>query len=426
MRESRVRISCRRGPGLAVLALAVLTARAPAAAAAVDAHDHDPLPVDTALTLADVVDRTLENDPGYAELEARRSQADAWQDRGGSWVAAPPSITFRYQTDRWDEDVGLSEIESGIQLALWRWGERRSARDYGQTLALEARAAAPALRWEIAGFVRRLLWEIAEAEAELELAEEAKAVATRLAASVQRRHELGDVARRDVLLARSAELAAAARVADAQAAVTDAGRTYRTVTGLDRRPPARPENLSDLGHVEADHPAMRSAVAAVAASAAARELASETGMTSPTVTIGPRRERSNDAQDYEDSIGIQLNIPFGGGSHVRTEVAAAGRQLAAAEARRRATERNLRLAMHEAAHSLATARHGLELATERTGLAGEGYEMGEVAYSRGEIGLVELLNLRDVYLDANRRSVRLGIEVNRQIALYNQAVGVMP
>jgi outer membrane protein TolC len=274
--------------------------------------------------------------------------------------------------------------------------------------------------------MRRLVWQIAEAEAELDLAREAGSVAARLAASVRRRHELGDVARRDVLLAQSAELAAAATVAEAQAALTDAERTYRTVTGLGRRPAITPERLADREQIDAGHPAMRAAVAAVERSEAARQLARESGAAPPMLTVGPRRERSNELQDYEDSIGIQLSIPFGGRSHIRTEVAAAGREVAAAEARYRATARRLELAMHEAAHSLALARQNLSLAAERAELAGQGYEMGEVAYSRGEIGLVELLSLRDVYLDANRQAVRFEIEVNRQVALYNQAVGVMP
>lgn len=420
------RIRAAASAGITALALAALSQQASAEGVAPFDHDHAPLPVDTALTLAEVVDRTLENDPGYAELAARQSQADAWQDRGGSWFAGQPAVAVRYQTDRWDEDVGLREIESGIQFALWRWGERRSARDYGRTLEAEAHAAAPELRWEVAGFIRRLVWQIAEAEAELELAEQAESVAARLAASVQRRHELGDVARRDVLLARSTELAATAGVAEAQAALTDAERTYRTVTGLGRRPAIAAESMADSEQIDAGHPAMQAAVAAVERSEAARQLARESGAAPPTLTVGPRRERSNELQDYEDSIGIQLSIPFGGRSHRQTEVAAAGREVAAAEARYRATARQLELAMHEAAHSLAVARQNLSLAAERADLAGQGYEMGEVAYSRGEIGLVELLNLGSVSLDANRQAVRFQIEVNRQIALYNQAVGVMP
>lgn len=426
MAKSRARIGRCCPAGAAALALSLLPNAALAAEPGVADHDHGLLPVDTTLTLADVVTRTVENDPGYAELRARQLQSDAWRDRGGSWIAGQPLIALRYQTDRWDDDVGLREIESGIQFVLWKWGERRSARDLGRSYQAETEAASPALRWEIAGFVRRLLWEIAETEAELEIAEQSAVVAARVAASVQRRHELGDVARRDVLLARSAELATVADVAEARVALVDAERTYRTVTGLDRRPVIEVERLASSETIDVGHPALLAATAAVERSEAEQALARETGTASPTVTIGPRRERSTGMQDYEDSIGVYLTVPFGGGSHIRTRVAAAGREVAVARARQRATLRELELAMHEAAHSLTAARDNLGLATERAELARQGYAMGEVAYSRGEIGLVELLNLNAVYLDATRQTVRFRMEVNRQTALYNQAVGVTP
>ena len=147
---------------------------------------------------------------------------------------------------------------------------------------------------------------------------------------------LGDVARREVLLARSAELDVAARVAEARVAMTDAERTYRSVTGLDRRPVTRVETLSTLATIDASHPALQLATAAVEGARAARGVVRESGITSPTLMIGPRRERSVFGQDFEDSIGIFVTVPFGGRSHIDTQVTAAGRLVAAREAELRA------------------------------------------------------------------------------------------
>lgn len=411
---------------MVLLWLLVVAVVPPSMAEELEDHEHAALPVDATMTLAEVVERTVEYAPRYVELDARQAEAEAWRSRGGSLMAAPPAVMVRYQSDRWGDDLGLQEIESGLQLALWKWGQRQSARTLGRSLQTEADAAPVALRWEIAGLIRRLVWEIERAGAELELLEESEVLAGRLAASVRRRYELGDVARREVLLARSAELDAAARVADAQVVLVDAERTYRSVTGLDRRPVAPVETLSPLDAIDVSHPALQLAAAAVERAQAARSVVRETGINSPTLLIGPRRERSVFGQDYEDSIGIILTVPFGGRSHVDTQVTAAGREVATAEARLRATLRDLELEKHEAAHSLSAARHNVELASERAELAQEGYEMGELAYSRGEIGLIELLSLQEVYLDARRQAAQFGIEVNRQTALYNQAVGVMP
>lgn len=416
-----------RRPVIGIAALFIVAAALPVAlATAAETGEHAPLDVDASLTLAEVVTRTVENDPGYPELAARSAEADAWKRRGGSLTAGPAMASFRFQTDRWDQDVGLQEIESGIQLALWKWGQRRSTRALGNSLEAESEAATRALRWEIAGLLRRLLWELAGAEAGLELAEQSATIAGELAASVRRRYELGDAAERDVLLADSAELAAAAAVTDAEVALVDAQRTWRMLTGLDRRPVLAPEPLAKQDGIEIEHPALAMASAAVERSQAARELARDSGMGSPTLMIGPRRERSTSAQDYEDSIGIFLTVPFGGGSHIRTQVTAAGRQVAAAQAELQATVRELELAMHEAEHSLSAAGENLDIATRRAELARRGLEMGEIALEQGEIGLMELLRLQEVYLDARRQVIRFDIDVKLQTALYNQAVGVTP
>jgi outer membrane protein TolC len=142
--------------------------------------------------------------------------------------------------------------------------------------------------------------------------------------------------------------------------------------------------------------------------------------------IGPRRERSIFAQPFEDSIGIFLTIPFGGRSHVDAAAAAAGREVAAAHAELRRVERSLDLALHEAEHSLHVARENRRRADDRAALARRGFAMGETAYAAGEIGLVELLALQEAWIEATERADRLAIEVNRQVALYNQAVGVLP
>jgi len=387
---------------------------------------HPALAVDTALMLDDVVDATLAHYPSAVEIDARREESLAWRARSRSLTAAPHAATVRYQTDRLQDDLGLREIESGIQLSLWRWGERRSAAGVGRSLGDETDAAERALRLDVTGSLRRLLWELERLSRELALREESSAIAERVAASVARRVELGDAARRDSLLAESARLGAAARVSAAEVERVDLERIYRSITGLDRRPEMRRESLAVGEGVPLDHPTLALAAAALERANAERTLVQKSGQSRPTLFVGPRRETSSvDAPD-EDSIGVIITVPFGGKVHRRTEVAAAGREVAAAESQLRATRRQLDIAYHEAAHGLDVARENLERAVARRELALEGFHMGETAYSHGEIGLVELLSLRDLYLDASLQALDVEIDVSLQTALYNQAVGVMP
>lgn len=186
---------------------AVPTAAQPAAAGS---HAHEELIVDSNMTLAGALDVTLSQYPTFGEISARREQANAWRDRGASWIAGRPSFSFRYQTDRYDADAGLQEFESGIQIALWKWGQRDSTQDLGAAFDAAAEAASVALRWEVAGMLRDAIWGVAQAEGELRVLQESMEIASRLAQSVRRRHELGDVALGDVLLAESSYLEARA------------------------------------------------------------------------------------------------------------------------------------------------------------------------------------------------------------------------
>lgn len=418
----------RRGVAPAVAAIVAVTCVFAAAEAGPTAAgaDHAPLTVDTKLALTDVVDVALAAFPAALEQAARSDEAVAWRARSRSLFSAQPALSLRYQTDRFGDDFGLQEIESGIQVALWKWGQRRAARGLGNALKDEASASELALRWEVSGLLRLLLWEIAEAERSVVRAAESADVAARLEAAVARRHALGDVAERDLLLARGEALDSASALTTARARLVDAERAYRSVTGMDRRPEIATEARSPLDSITEAHPALQLARAALARSESARTLARRTGTAAPTLMIGPRRERSTFAQPFEDSIGVFLTIPFGGRSHVDTAVAAAGRQVAAARAELRRVERALDLALHEAEHSLAVARENRQRADDRAALARRGYAMGETAYAAGEIGLVELLALRSARIVAADRADMLAIEVNRQIALYNHAVGELP
>jgi len=389
-------------------------------------HEHAALPVDDSFTMTLAVDAALANYPSTEELAARSAQADAWLDRGGSWFADRPSLLMRYQTDRWGSDNGLEEYEAGIQLPLWNWGGRSATKDLGEAMLVESGAAALALRWYVAGLLRSTLWNIALAEGDHHLAEQALETAARLTTSVERRYELGDVALSDVLLAQSSFLEAQTSLIEASAELLDAERAYQSVTGLVKRPPFLAETLSQRHDVEADHPALAFANAEVSRAEAGLAVAEKTVNTGSSLLIGPRSERAAFSPEHDDSIGITLNIPFGGSSHRRTEMSTAARAAASARASRNQQIRDLTLALHESAHSLNVVHQNLEASAERMSLAERHQEMSVSAYEKGELELIDLLKVQTTAIAAKRQVTRLMIDEKRQTALYNQAVGKLP
>jgi outer membrane protein TolC len=425
MHDSRSTLS-RAAVFAAGCAISLLLALRTAMPAQMPGHDHAPVPVRNTATLAQALDMAVERYPATLALEARAEEAGAWRDKGQSWLADRPSLGFRYQSDEWGPSDGLREYEAGVSLPLWNPGGRAAVRGLGEALTSASAAASEAVRWEVAGRLRDGLWQIALAENEHELAEYALEIRSKLSATVERRYELGDVALADVLLAQAARLDAQERVIEAVSGLLDAERAWRSASGLDWRPPFDAEDLSPISELEETHPALALANADVASADSATAVARKTARTGTTVTIGPRRERPAFAGQFDDSIGISLNVPFGGGAHRRVETAAASTAAARARAGRAELVRELSLALHEAAHQLGVVAENLEAAIERRDLAERHRSMAASGYEKGEIDLVDLLRSQATEIEARRQVTRLQIERNRQTALYNQAVGVLP
>lgn len=389
-------------------------------------HLHAALPVDSELTLSSVLDTAVDQYPSRVELSARDAEAAAWVSRSHSWLSAPPALSFRYQSDRWGDDNRLEEIESGIELPIWRWGERDATRSLGEALSTEASSAAMAVRWHVAGLVRAALWDIALADNDLALAEEAFRISSRLTTIVERRHELGDVALSDALLAQTAALEAQTQLIDARASILDAERAYRSLTTLNRRPPFENEIQSTQHDIEPAHPALVFANAELRRAQARQNVRERSAKGAPSLLIGPRRERAAFGQTFDDSIGISVRIPFGGSAHTQTEVTAAGRETASVRAARNRLVRQLDLQLHEAAHQLAVVRQNLSTSNERLALADRQLTMAQSAYEKGELEIIDLLKIQSAAFAAKRQVTSLTIGQKRQTSLYNQAVGELP
>ena len=404
----------------------ILLAGVAAAAEELPGHAHAALPVDESLTLAATIDAALATFPESVALAARQNEADAWVDRGSSWFSARPSLMLRYQTDRLGSDAGLDEYEAGIALPIWNWGGRDAVQGFSDALFQESAAAGVALRWQVAGLVRMAMWDVALAENDHELAEQALDTADHLVRLVERRHELGDVALGDVLLAKTSYLEFQTALIEASASLLDAERTYRTITGLDRRPTFGREPLSAHTGIPGDHPALAFANAAVARAEADVIVAEQTVNTGTSVLIGARRERPAFGPEFDDSVGITLSIPFGGTAHRNTAISKSAYAASMARADRNSTLRELSLELHEAAHGLNVVHQNLEAANARLQFAERHQAMGEVAYEKGEIELVDLLRMQATTVAARRQVSRLTIDEKRQTARYNQAVGDYP
>lgn len=389
-------------------------------------HAHEPLRVDADLTWPALIDRTLAAFPSLAAVEARAAEADALTRRAGRRLAAAPTLYFDYLSDAPLDGLDQREYDLGLELPLWRLGQRSAARSVGETATSEGAAALATLRWQVAGMLRASLWNIASAANALALARDSLDVATELVRIVERRNESGDLPMSDVLLARSARLENQAAVIDAEAMLLDAERSYESLTGLQARPAEFAEPVTEREDFDESHPLLALATAVVERARADLDLAERDVRGHPVLTIGPHRQRDPLGTFFSNSVTVGVRVPLGGKSYGAAERARAARTLADAEAERGLLLRELDLGVHEAEHTLFVTEEALALARSGSGLAQRQWQMGQTAFAQGEIDLRDLLRIQDAALAAKREVARLEIERQRTIAALNQAVGDMP
>jgi outer membrane protein TolC len=391
-----------------------------------EAHTHVPLVVDPALDWPTLVETTLAAHPQSGELIARAAEADAWRRRGKLWLAAAPSLYFSYLSDRSLDNMGQRQYESGVELPLWRAGQRSAVQAVAASATAASNAAAAALHLEVAGLLRGALWDIAAAANGLEASRDAVAVAKDLVNAVKRRNERGDLPRADVLLAQTTLLEREQAVVAAEAELLDAERGFRSLTGLDRRPAAFAEAPSAVDELTPSHPLIALADTGIARAEADRALSDRDVRGPMTLTVGPHREYDPLGTVPRDSVAVGFKVPVGGKAHGATQTAHASRLVATAVAERGQLMRRLDLDLHEAEHTLSVLEASTALATQRDALAAEQLRMAQAAFAQGEIELRELLRVQETTLAARREVERLAIERQRTVAALNQALGVTP
>jgi len=417
-----------RNTTAAVLAL-LLTAGPPAQAA--------PLPVPApdggaplasqhpALTLAQAVRLAIARDPRGQIWNARGQEADALGRQAGSPLAGNPALSLRHQTDRWGSRIGLREWEAGVELPLWRPGQRQARQDLAQSSAGYATAGREALALEVAGRVREAVWNVAMARNELAMAEQEWRLSRELEHTVERRVSLGDLARSDLVLAREETLRRQETTLTAQAEVAHARRRYLMLTGLEAVPTAA-EQRAPASEIEDSHPLLAERLAQLQRAEYAATVARRERADSPQLLLGARQERGSFTDSAVNSVGVTLRLPIGIASQSAPRIAAA--EVAVAEARSRLEQqrRDLGARLHEAEHSLDVIGKRLVLARQQESLAKENLRMARLAFASGESDLTSLLRVQALAFAAERNLTGLNISQQRAVARYNQTVGARP
>ncbi|WP_036303706.1 TolC family protein [Methylomicrobium agile] len=389
--------------------------------------DHfDPIEVDPTLNLTQVIDLTLEKYPDSAWLAAQEAEAAAILERSKSWTSGAARAGLAYQ----EATSGtLHYIDAIVQVPLWNPGQRDAERSLADRAQADAESQSKAVRLRVAGLIRTALWDM-----ELQKVRHQQALAEvdtygQLFDKIRRRVELGDLPEADLLLAETELLQKRSALTLAEAEFMHARKRYATITQTSRIPAEFNENLAELGEIQKIHPALAALNGRIERKKAQIEALRLTGSGQPDLTVGINSDRPSDhdpRSNNTESFNIAVSVPFGGSAHLQPQIAALQVEESRLLADYQQLYRDLELAHHEAEHNLEVNKAELKIAEEMRQVAEAHMRMMEISFSAGEIDLMDLLRVKartqQAILNAKERSVIL----QRDIALYNQTVGMMP
>ena len=388
--------------------------------------DHlDALFVNPDLHLNDVLEKTLARHPMLATLKARDSVVSAKKTVANAMLPAAPAVSVMHQNDAIGSGRGEREWLAELELPVWLPNQRNSrlkVADASQSGVISSRDS---LKLHVAGQLREALWDITMNDNSLALAINKFEVSNRLLHDVEKRYQAGEMAKTDVMLAQQESLLAEKEKLRAEAEVMHARHRYYLLTGLRDIPASFEERQSDLE--DYSHSALwLEAQSKVGLAETERDLAQVESHENLQVLLNMRSTKGAFDNMSNESVGLKLRIPFGGDARAAPIKAQAELGVGNALSERETLKLALEAAMHEAEHNLSVSRAELKIADRQFEIASESARLAQKSFQLGESDLVSLLRVQAQTFEAERAFTTRKIQVQWDIARYNQTVGVLP
>jgi cobalt-zinc-cadmium efflux system outer membrane protein len=390
---------------------------------------HDPLVIDAQLSLAQLVDSTSAKYPDAQWLSALENEATAIKQRGNSWFSGAAQASYRFQEA---SSLHLHYNDATVQVPLWNLGQRDAEQRVGDKAQINSAMQAAATKWRVAGLIRAALWDISLQELRLQQVETELTAAEELVKDVKHRVQAGDLAETDSLLAQTEVLQKRSVLTLAEAEVMHARKRFNSISQDTKVPANFQESLTKQKEIEQTHPALQAINSQIERKQAELEALQLVGSGQTSIVVGINSDRYTagkggaEVSNNMESGSIGINVPFGGEAHLAPQTAALNVELNKLRAERDQLFRDLEQAHHEAEHNLQVNQAELSISNELKTVAEKHLKMTQLSFSVGEIDLIDLLKIQAQTQLAVLTAKERAVIVQRDFALYNQAVGVLP
>jgi outer membrane protein TolC len=402
------------------------TEPSPSTAQSIHHVDHfDELEVNPSLQLSDVLEKAYVRTPMQASLQSRDVMVLAKNRVANAMLPSAPAVGVIHQNDAIGSGRGERDWQAELELPVWHLKQRDNRLKVAEAMQSSTIASRQSLKLQVAGQLREALWNIAANDNNLSLAMNKLQVAQKLQSDVAKRYRAGELARTDAMLAEQEVLRVEKEKVRAEAEVIHARHRYYLLTGL-RELPASYEEKQSIHEDYSRSPIWLETQSKVGLAETERDLAQVESRENMRVLLNVRSSKGAFDTTNNDSVGVHVRVPFGGDASAAPIRAAAEMVVGNALTEREAMRFELEAAMHEAEHNLSVSRAELNIAIKQYEIAKESLILAQKAFQLGETDLVSLLRVQAQTFEAERAFTTRQIQVQWDIARYNQTVGVLP
>jgi len=379
----------------------------------------------SAVTLSSLTQKVYELEPARHNELAQQQQINANAAIANAMFADAKSISLNHQNDVIGSGDGLQEWESIVEMPLWLPGQKQQQLSLSDKLSAELPAYQQQVRLAASAKVRELIWNVVVANTDAKQAYQIWQSAQKLEKDVSTRVKAGELAGTERLLANTNALEMKNQYLLKKSDLDFALSTYYVITKERLLPERYEEILSDNYVIDQRHPLLRMLDQQINTLRAKQDLARFDGTVNPSLSVGVRRERGGHDENFTNSMGLGISFALDNEVYRRPAIANAAKELADAEIIRQQLERELTITLFSHLHALETKRLQLRLINEQSETTQQYLALQQRAFDLGELDLVSLLRSQSLANEVNNRKLALEVDIKHNIALINQALGII-
>jgi len=372
--------------------------------------------------LAEQVYQRLPGKLGEAKFEQLQQANDSVS---GALFAEPATANLNHFNDAVGSGDGFQEWEGSIDMPLWLPGQKQAQQALSDKIIAELPAYSAALKLQASSELRERIWQVKLAETELAQATQVWITAKQLEKDVKARVAAGDLPSTEALLATSNTLEAESKRVQAESRLSEQLDAYRLLTGTELLPASVSESLTGQTEISASHPSLAFQDQVISRLQAEMGLAQYASSSNPNLSVGVRRERGDDSENFNHSLGVGISIALDDKRYSQPAIAEASAALTDAQVERQQLEKQLQQQLLADKASLAASQAQLALAIEQDKTTQQYYQLQKQAFDLGELNLVELLRSQTLANESRNRKQQLEVLIEQKTAAVNQALGVI-